>query len=578
MKCRTDGGSQGCRLLISNGNEFRITTTGTTGTTTYEHLSLTFVQPNMGTTTTISLFKNGGASDTTPLYFDDAYLWDLGAGPEGASAGMPYKYSTSTTNSDPGNGFFRFDSTTISAVTKLRISEVNRDTTNLAAYLATWDDLGTTTNRGTLFIRSEIAATPQHQMVFQVTGTLTDNGAWDTFDITFLSSSASGFSSSDPWRLLFVPAGIQGATGPTGATGATGATGPAGADGFNSLVATTAEGAGANCANAGRKIESGLDNGDGGGTARDGILQAGEVDHTAYVCNGQDGTDGADGFTALVDTTTEPPGANCATGGIKVESGLDDDRDGTLDPGEIDETTYVCNGATGATGPQGPAGPQGPQGPAGAAGTGSNLTVRLLFGPVEEDVPIPIYAQVEEHGIPTNASENVTIQISTVVGATVWDHDVFLANMAQVGSETGLYVYEWPGAMGRYSVRVNGTAANGSFTHNVPILVTEDGVETQSGGFPTVTALPGYTDGQTLALIIFGLAFFLLAWKNMWPAAGTAALSFIVVAFVPSLPAIDDDWSMVVSVLLTFMVAAGNVFYVRFKQAQQATRPQEPAP
>lgn len=49
-----------------------------------------------------------------------------------------------------------------------------------------------------------------------------------------------------------------------------------------------------------------------------------------------------------------PAGANCASGGSKVSSGLDANANGTLDAGEITSTTYVCNGTTGGTGPTGP--------------------------------------------------------------------------------------------------------------------------------------------------------------------------------------------------------------------------------
>jgi len=211
-----------------------------------------------------------------------------------------------------------------------------------------------------------------------------------------------------------------------------GPSGSGGADGFNSLVnvTTASESPGANCANGGTKVtvDSGLDNGDSGGTARDGILQAGEIDATTiyYSCTG---STGASGFNALIDPifqfeaacgsgsfpngyrvhfgldngdgggtarngiletgerdgffvvcygkrsvtsiTPESPGANCANGGFKFESGIDDDFDSVLDAVEIDFTGYACNGATGATGPQGPngtAGPEGPQGPQGPVG------------------------------------------------------------------------------------------------------------------------------------------------------------------------------------------------------------------
>lgn len=132
-----------------------------------------------------------------------------------------------------------------------------------------------------------------------------------------------------------------------------------GSNGFNSLIKTTAESPGANCANGGRKVESGIDNGDGGGTPGNSILEAGEVDATTYVCNGAPGATGAQGYAALVKTTAESPGVNCANGGQKVEVGIDNgDGGGTagnfiLEAGEIDQTSYVCNGAAGAAGTNG---------------------------------------------------------------------------------------------------------------------------------------------------------------------------------------------------------------------------------
>ncbi len=91
---------------------------------------------------------------------------------------------------------------------------------------------------------------------------------------------------------------------------------------------------------------------------------------------GAAGVAGANGLNALTKTTVEPAGANCATGGVKLEFGPDANGNGILDAGEIVPalTKYVCNGAVGPQGPiglpgiQGPAGVAGPQGPAGTAG------------------------------------------------------------------------------------------------------------------------------------------------------------------------------------------------------------------
>ena len=95
---------------------------------------------------------------------------------------------------------------------------------------------------------------------------------------------------------------------------------------------------------------------------------------------GTNGTNGTNGQNTLVKTTTEAAGANCTTGGVKIEYGLDANNNGTLDLSEINATLtkYVCNGAVGATGSQGPIGLTGPQGPIGLTGaTGSQGPIGL---------------------------------------------------------------------------------------------------------------------------------------------------------------------------------------------------------
>ncbi len=59
------------------------------------------------------------------------------------------------------------------------------------------------------------------------------------------------------------------------------------------------------------------------------------------------GDSGIDGLNSLVKTTPEPSGANCANGGVKIESGLDLNGNNILDPSEIDitQTVYVCSPA-----------------------------------------------------------------------------------------------------------------------------------------------------------------------------------------------------------------------------------------
>jgi trimeric autotransporter adhesin len=124
--------------------------------------------------------------------------------------------------------------------------------------------------------------------------------------------------------------GPQGASGPQGLTGATGATGPIGLTG-----ATGPQGATGLTGATGATGPIGL-TGNTGATGLQGI-------------QGIAGTNGTNGKNTLILTTSEPAGANCATGGVKQEYGIDADGNGTLQAGEINAalTKYICNGATG---------------------------------------------------------------------------------------------------------------------------------------------------------------------------------------------------------------------------------------
>ena len=119
--------------------------------------------------------------------------------------------------------------------------------------------------------------------------------------------------------------------------------GAAGVSGRASLFLSTPEPAGLNCANGGQRLDEGRD-ADGNGT-----LDVAEISGTSYTCNGaagDDGVDGADGAShlSLVDVVAEPAGANCAAGGSKITYGVDADGDSSLDPAEVKGARYACNG------------------------------------------------------------------------------------------------------------------------------------------------------------------------------------------------------------------------------------------
>ena len=149
-----------------------------------------------------------------------------------------------------------------------------------------------------------------------------------------ISMTIFSFPSSKRFILLFFLLACQGEEGPIGPAGEDGNDG---ASGLNSLVNVATEPTGSNCENGGIKVDVGIDNNANGSLDTDEILS------TSYVCNG------ADGNTSLTSVTTEPAGSNCESGGIRIDSGLDINNDGTLNGTEITATAYICNGVDGNT-------------------------------------------------------------------------------------------------------------------------------------------------------------------------------------------------------------------------------------
>lgn len=112
------------------------------------------------------------------------------------------------------------------------------------------------------------------------------------------------------------------------------------------LVRVDAEAAGENCACGGVAVHTGFDENSDGELDDNEIKQ---TDYVCDGQDGEDGTSGQDGAVSLIETSPEGGGENCAGGGTRVDSGTDTDADGELDSDEVTATSYLCNGQPGRT-------------------------------------------------------------------------------------------------------------------------------------------------------------------------------------------------------------------------------------
>lgn len=177
------------------------------------------------------------------------------------------------------------------------------------------------------------------------------------------------------------PQGPAGPEGPKGEQGERGPAGPQGERGPMAVLRVVPLASGDECPHGGVRVLI------GGDANENGVLDDEEIDHDAssHLCNGQDGTNGTDGAkgetgdtgprgltgtVALVATSEVGPGDDCDAGGVRIESGLDTNGDGSLSEDEVlpESVRVVCHGPQGARGEKGETGDTGATGATGAIG------------------------------------------------------------------------------------------------------------------------------------------------------------------------------------------------------------------
>src|SRR6476646_2650826 len=137
-------------------------------------------------------------------------------GNPGGPVTIPYTFSTTTTDADPGNGHLRFNQATQDTTTVLRLDLVGSDATSWTTVIDTFDD-STSTIKG--YIRVSKASNPALWMLFSIASLASPSG-YRNITVTVVSSSGPNpFNDGDAVNLMFTRNGDKGDTGATGPQG-----------------------------------------------------------------------------------------------------------------------------------------------------------------------------------------------------------------------------------------------------------------------------------------------------------------------------------------------------------------------
>lgn len=136
----------------------------------------------------------------------------------GGAVAIPYTFSTTTTNSDPGSGNLRLNNATQTSATAIYADLLDALATDWTAVLDIFDD-STSTIKG--MIRLVKADDISKWLIFDVTALVSPSGYREITVTNVAGSTASPFANADSIVLCFTPTGDKGTAGVSGGTFAT---------------------------------------------------------------------------------------------------------------------------------------------------------------------------------------------------------------------------------------------------------------------------------------------------------------------------------------------------------------------
>ena len=152
-----------------------------------EQLDRSFKISRTSTITTAEILDSADDRASKTLGFDSSGDLTTVAdfNPAGGDSAL-FKFSTTTTDSDPGASYVRLNHATIASATEIFIDDVDYDSTNVEAWVQSFDDVsGNATNRGRIRIRK--ANDLSKWVTFKVNAAVTNARAIQKFQLPILT-------------------------------------------------------------------------------------------------------------------------------------------------------------------------------------------------------------------------------------------------------------------------------------------------------------------------------------------------------------------------------------------------------
>lgn len=124
-----------------------------------------------------------------------------------ARVGMPYKYAASTTtNADPGAGYFRLNNIDPTLVNEIAISKTDNNGLGSGSWIATWDDSSTLLDRGKVTFR---ALDGDWEATYQIVDDLIDGTTYWRVPVSYIGKTGT-LVANDVAGVVFTPTGDRG--------------------------------------------------------------------------------------------------------------------------------------------------------------------------------------------------------------------------------------------------------------------------------------------------------------------------------------------------------------------------------